>query len=160
MHQQMGLELITDMAMYTKTPDITFEGLVVTRHSTTYDLTATPPVIVHFLFMIMFTDDSAIYPSSDVLFGIMKANTFDAYIKVYLAPCNSFWSSLNCVGFLDINGIETEAPASLGSTVLSSMMHSFFPGMEVWPSKEDCEMLETATSAFFYETLTAYYMNA
>ena len=155
--QSYFTDLLTDL--YTKTPDITFEGLVVTRHATTYDLTATPPVIVDFSFMIMLADDSAIHPSSDELFGIMKRNPFDAYIKVYLAPCNCFWSSLNRVGFLEFTGIETEAPAGKGSTVLLSMMHSFFPGMEVRPSEDDYKKLESATSAFFFETLTAYYAN-
>jgi hypothetical protein len=144
---------------YKDNPDLTFEGLVVTRHATTYDLGATPPVIIDFSFTVTFADNAVAYPSSDDLFTIMKANTFDAYINLYLAPCICFWSSVSRVGFLEYTAPETEAPANGSSAppAKSSVMYSFFPGMEIQPSEEDYESIEMATSAFFHEALTAHY---
>jgi hypothetical protein len=150
-------DLLTDL--YKDNPDTDFEALVLTRHATTFDLGATPPVIVDYSFMIKFADNSVTYPSSDQLFAIMSGIPFDAYIKLYLAPCGCFWSAVNRVGFLEYTAPETEVPSSVGTAlaVKSSMMHSFFPGMEIRPSEEDYATLEKATSAFFHETLKAHY---
>jgi hypothetical protein len=152
-------DLLTDL--YKDNPMTNFEGMIVTRGATTYELGATPPVIVDFAFHIKFFETSVTYPSSEELFDAMAASMFDAYIRLYLAPCGCLWSPVNRVGFLEYVSPETEAPSSAGSApvIKTSMMHSFFPGMEVRPSEEDYVKLEMATSAFFHEALTAYYAN-
>lgn len=141
-----------------------FEALSIDRHATTFDLEATPPVIIDYSFKAEFEEDCEV-PSDDELFKTMAQTMFDDYIRLYLEPSESIWSTVDRVSLLEPAGPADESgttdpqkPAS-SVKVPATMLHSYFPNMASRPSKENYETLEMVTNLFFIEALTKAYAN-
>jgi hypothetical protein len=155
--EQFFSDMLTDL--YKANAETTFASLFIERQATTFDLTATPPVLIDFAFHVAFDENSAVVPSSDFLFTVMAQTMFDDYIRLYLEPSESIWSTVNRVTLL---GLLPPAPGPDEGLVLppppfrlrGTMIHSFFENMAVKPGKEDYDKLELATNVFFADTLT------
>ena len=158
-------DLLTDL--YQDNADTNFEALSIERHATTFDLGSTPPVLIDFAFKVEFDEESAVIPSTDDLFSFMAQTMFDDYIRLYLEPSESIWSTVDRVGLLEYSppeGTDGEAgeplpPPQSGGQYPGSMIHSFFDGMASRPDKEAYDKLEMATNFFFIETLTKAFAN-
>lgn len=166
-------------AVYRDNPLIMFNDIIVTQEAQTYDINATPPVVIDFKFEVQFAPSSQTFPSSSALFDIMakgdQQNYFDNYIQVYLQQSGSYWSDVDRVGFLESVQDQTTHPMMAGIlpsippvmvgippsvyTVESSMIYSFFPTTASRPTKNNYDKLGTATNTFFVKTLTNAFQN-
>ena len=164
--QSFFTDVLTDL--YKDDPDTDFEEIIVSRDATTFNVNATPPVVVDYSFAAKFNEDSLITPTSEELFKIMasgdQTNMFESYIRLYLAPSESVWNGVNRVGFLELTPPPGETDGTLpppvsGLRIRGSMIHAFYDGGAVRPSQEDLDTVEMATNFFFIETLTNAYKN-